>query len=233
MFGGAILAAQVCAAENASKREALWAHAYFARPASAPESLGLEVDVRSSGKRRSLLAVTARQGGDVTASARVATIDQAHSGKIVAWASPPSVPPPGQCPERRYKNPDPTSINGTLDVRVAHPVEEQGRQGGSPDSRCALWARLREPAAPGAAQLALLADHVPFAAREALGGAGVVSLEAALRFFDAATGDEPYEWVLLDIALTAVEGDHGHGRVTLWTESGTLLAEGSQNFLML
>lgn len=234
LFGGATLAALVCAAERASKREALWAHAHFARPATAPQRLGVEVAVRSSGRRQALLDVTARQGADVTANALVATVDRVGAGRRIAWVSPPPAPPPDECPERRYADPDPTSINGTLDVRIAHPGRRGEGAEGSPDGRCVLWARLREAAAPGAAHLALLADHVPFAARQALGNdVGVASLDSSLRIFDAATGDDAFEWVLLDIALTAVEGAHGHGRVTLWSASGTLLAEGSQNFLVL
>lgn len=233
LFGGAAFAALVAAAEHSSRRKTLWAHAHFARPASAPESLHLEVDVRSTGRRQSLLAVTARQGDGIAASALVSTVDRVRAGRSVAWVSPPSVSPPDDCPERSYADPDPTSINGTLDVRVARSGRGDEGDDGSPSGHCVLWARLREAAAPGAAHLALLADHVPFAARQVLGSdPSVVSLESAFRSFDSA-GAQTIEWVLLDIALTAVTGAHGHGRVTLWTENGILLAEASQNFLVL
>lgn len=233
LFGGAAFAALVAAAETSSDRELLWAHVYFTRPASAPGSLCVELEDRSSSGRQSLLAAVARQGDEVTARAALSTLARARVARGRTWLSPPSAPPPEQCSERRYADPDPASINGTLDVRVAHRSADDGPSVSS-SGRCLLWARLRESAAPDAAQLALLADQVPFVAREALGGeVGVVSLDSALRVFAPAAGDGDLDWVLLDVALSAIDGPLGHGRVTLWSEERILLAEVSQNFLVL
>jgi acyl-CoA thioesterase len=232
LFGGAALASFVSAAERVSGREVVSAHAHFIRPAAPPGSLFLELEPRAAGRHRTLLAVTARQDDAVTATALVATADPEPSEPRVVWGAPPLVPPPERCPERSYADPDPRSINGALDVRVAR-GGRAAPDGPSSDGGCALWARLRESAAPGAALLALVADHVPFAARLALGReAGVVSLDSTLRVF-ASAGDEPFEWVLLEIVVAAVEGALGYGRVTLWSERGSRLGEGSQTFRVM
>jgi acyl-CoA thioesterase len=176
--------------------------------------------------------VKARLGDTITATALVSTGDLAAPQPRIVWSAPPSVMRPERCPERSYADRNPDSINGALDVRVAL---GEPRTSGEPssDGRCALWARLREHAASGAALIALVADHVPFAARLALGrDVAVVSLDSSLRLFAAAAA-EAFDWVLLDVVVTAVEGSLGYGRLVLWSERGSQLAEGSQTFRIL
>jgi acyl-CoA thioesterase len=231
LFGGALLAAAVAAAEAATApRRAALAHAALLRAPRLGELVDLEVEVRAAGRRIAQAAVRARCGHDEVAVAQLALVESTASGSIQHWGAAPEVPAPEACSERDYRDPDPESINGALDVRLARGRRREALHGPSADGRCVLWARVRRPVTPSTGVLALLADHIPFGARQALGrDAGVLSLDQSLRVVSLDFTD----WVLLDIQIAAVCGDLGQGRAALFSPDGALLATAAQSFRLL
>ena len=93
-----------------------------------------------------------------------------------------------------------------------------------------MWMRMRdgEPLTP--ARLAFIADMVPVSVMRACGltGAGT-SLDNTLRVGPIVET----EWVLLDLRPHFAHGGYGHGDAFLWSESGVLMATGSQSSTML
>jgi acyl-CoA thioesterase len=227
LFGGAALAAMIAAAEHASGRTVVAAHVQLVRASLAPGRLRIALEAHATSRSVSHLHLRGRLDDTLTAQALVSSVDRAPEPETLRRDTPPVVAPADACPQREYADPDPASINGALDVRVAREAPEN-------EGSCLLWARTRDPVVMCAASLALLADHVPYAARRALGGAQtVVSLDNALRIFSVSPQEVASEWVLLDLSLRAVAGGVGHGRVALWSEAGIPLAEGTQTFRVL
>ncbi len=233
LFGGAALAALISAAERASDRTTVWAHASLERTVVAPAVLRIEVEPCGGGRRIAYLAASASVAGTPVARALLAARDPVGArGERRHWGRRPDAPQPGDCPERRYADLDPDSINGALDVRVASDPRAAARTG-----RCLLWARVRQPLPACPAGLALLADHVPFVAREALApDAAAISLDGELRVLaarDVLAALPPGEALLLDVRLSALADGLGHGRVRIWSAGGLPLAEGAQSFRLL
>ena len=100
-------------------------------------------------------------------------------------------------------------------------------QPGDVQYRC--WARIRDNLASTRQGLTALSDSLGLAIRYNIGrhwrGA---SIDNVIRF----TGDESCEWVLLDMTADGVHNGVGPGLVRLYSESGTMLAVGSQSFVI-
>lgn len=224
LFGGCALAAGVAAMEAVSARPVAWATAQYLSFARLGEVMDVDVTVAVAGRHSTQARAVGYVGSReiVTVNAALGSRETRAAGR---WSTMPDVPAPDDCPVRPPRPGTDRSIMDRLDMRLAlgrvwddlvgHPV---------PEGRSALWVRL-----PGvemsATTLAILGDYVPFGISQALGDwFPSSSLDNTIRVVRV----EPTEWVLVDVRVDAVERGFGHGRVNLWSESGSLLATASQ-----
>jgi acyl-CoA thioesterase len=224
LFGGCALAAGVAAMEAACDRPVAWATAQYLSFARLGEVMDVDVTVAVSGRH----STQARAVGYV-GQREIATVNAALGSRETEaagrWLTMPDLPPPDECPIRPPRPGSERSIMDRLDMRLALGAAWDDLVGNPvPEGRSALWVRL-----PGvemsATTLAILGDYVPFGISQALGGwFPSSSLDNTVRIVRV----EPTEWVLVDVRVDAVDRGFGHGRVNLWSESGTLLATASQ-----
>jgi acyl-CoA thioesterase len=121
-------------------------------------------------------------------------------------------------------------ITDYLDVRLAVGRTLAQLDGSPGGGRWAAWCRLSDHVGPhSAADLAVFGDLVVLAFGDALGRPCTGnSLDNSLRVIDRASSD----WILLDVAVSAVEHGFGHAHAHLWTEEGLLLAIADQTLVL-
>jgi acyl-CoA thioesterase-2 len=228
LFGGCGIGAAVTALEAATGRPLVWATAQYLSYARPPEILDLDVTIPVTGNHNSQARATGHVGDreifTVNASLGRRTFDLDGT-----WATPPDVPPPDACPPVPTFEGGDGTIHARVELRVAH--GRYGAERGTPssDGRSALWIRFREGLDVSAAALAIVADFMPSGISQALGRwAGGNSLDNTIRIVDAT----PSEWILCDIRTLAIRHGFGHGLIHLWSDRRTLLATGSQSFIV-
>ena len=225
LFGGCGLAGAVAALENSCGRPAIWATAQYLSYARLGATVEYEV-------------IRAAHGRHVTQARAVASVDDqeiltvnAALGEPVmpleaVWDVPPDVPPPEECPPRRFPSQFAQTIVEEIEVRVARgrPYEEVEKGAGDPEP--ALWAKLPGELTPSAATLAIFGDYVSNGLSQPLGRYTMTrSLDNTLRIVKLV----PTAWVLCDIRMHAAIGGYAHGTAFLWAQDGSLLAIASQS----
>ena len=230
MFGGVGLASAITAMERTTGRPTIWATAQYLSYAHPPQIVDLDVIVPRAGN-----AVTqARVVGHVqdteilTVNAALGARDNEVEGQ---WATPPSVPPPDDCPPMPRFHPEEKDLHDQIDLRVAKGRYGDARGDGtfSEDGHAVLWARstVNEPMSSGL--LAIIADFVPSATGHALGRhAGANSLDNTIRI----RALEETEWMLCDIRIHGVRNGFVHGRMHIFSDSGALMATASQSAIL-
>lgn len=236
-YGGAALAVAFAAVEAASGRPGLYATAQLVGTAAQGEEVVVRTEVVATGRSVSQVQVDARVGDQLLFSALGAAATPIDGGLAGVGPVMPVVPPPDDCPvlwspevvpRTAHPDGDPTvGQHNASEHRAATLLDPaDGRPG-----RRAMWTRLTGPwSTPGApltpAGLAYVHDMVPMAITATCGvdGAGT-SLDQGLRMAEPADD----EWVLLDLEGEVAAGGFGHGRVTLWSPDGRVLAVGSQS----
>ena len=231
MFGGCGLGAAIVAMERVLDRRVAWATAQYLSYAMVDEVMDLDVTIASNGHFTSQARVVARVGDREVLTVN-AGLGSRPSPVDRSWGSPPDVPKPDDCPERRGRFDDDRfagSIMDRLDMRLAAGAQWDEFPGpGTPTGESALWIRMPE-IEMSAAALAVLGDYVPYGIAQALGHwTRSNSLDNTLRIIRVV----PTEWVLLDIAVHGVADGFGHGRVHLWAEDATHLATASQTAIV-
>lgn len=228
LFGGAGLGAALSAMEQVTGRPPVYASAQFLSFARPGETLSLDVRTLAAGRQTSQALVVATVDGRAVLSVAGA-LGARTSDSSGVWVRPPRVPDPDSCPLVRHWRGD-DGIHAGLDIRVA-----KGRYGadqvGAPemDGRMILWARPRGDVAIDVPFLAVLADLVPGGIGNALGDdIGGNSLDNVLRIVSV----RPTRWVLVDVAIAAIEAGVAHGTVTLSTDGGIVMALGSQSIIV-
>jgi acyl-CoA thioesterase len=226
LFGGCALGGALVALEAASGRPTVWATGQYLSYAPTHSVLDWEVTL-------------ATQGGHVTQGRAVGTVDgreiltvnaalgrdELEAGGI--WVTPPTVPPPDQCPPRFVPEMFRNTIMDRVDVRTAkgRVFEDLDKADkGEPDS--ALWARVPGHLSPSAATLAIFGDYVAGGSSQPLGQPAMGrSLDNTLRVVQL----RDTEWVLCDIRMHALVGGYAQGIAFLWSQEGELLATASQS----
>jgi acyl-CoA thioesterase len=229
LFGGCGLGAALVAIEAASGRPTVWSTAQYLSYAPTHSVLDLSVTLAAVGRR----VIQGRAVGTVgdkeilTVNAAVGLPGSLEVGGV--WASRPEVPPPDQCPPRRFPDFSSASIFDRIDVRLAKGLSFEEITAGSfgpGDPASALWARVLGHLEPSAATLAIIGDYVSGGLSQPLGRRAMSrSLDNTLRVVHL----EPTEWVLCDIRIEAVVDGYGHGHANLWSQGGSLLATASQS----
>ncbi len=228
LYGGTAIAVSLAVSERVTGRDALWATTQFSSTAMLGDRVECLVEELARGRRTSQVRITATAGGEVVFVALGATGEHKPDGLAGSAERMPEVTPPDQGREAGWNRADSTvGWHLATDLREAkvlsHPDPGRGRM--------CLWTRLKDGEQWTPARLAFVADMVPVSVARSLGvhGAGT-SLDNTLR-----CGPMPGEggWVLVDLRPHLAFGGYGHGTVHLWSESGELLATGSQTASML
>lgn len=229
MFGGVGMASAVAALERTAGRPLIWATAQYlgyARPGSVVDiDVWTPVEGKYNTQARSISHVDDKEIISVSAAlgARESPFDS-------QWVEMPTVPRPDDCPTRQHWRGSEEGVHSRMDVRFAKGRSGFDREGAAePDGRTILWARPKEDLAIDAAMLAVMADFVPQGVGNALGqNAGGNSLDNTLRIRRVV----PTEWVLCDIRISGVAGGFAHGSMSLFAESGELMATASQSLIV-
>lgn len=225
LFGGAALAAAVQVLEDATGRPLIWATAQYVSHVHPPTVLTFEIEPLAAGVQVTQARVTASAGG-VPVVAVSAALGERPVEAGGSWLAPPDAPSPADCQARMEWRIPGEGISGRLDSRIAKGRTLDELDGTPGDGHSMLWVRLPELDGLSAAALGILADHVPFAIRHALGRrAGGTSLDTTLRIVRLV----PTTWVLLDIRIHAIARGFAHGRLDMWSEGGQLLATAAQS----
>lgn len=231
LYGGTAIAASICAMEAASQREVLWATTQFVAPAPGGSTIEMRAETLASGRRTAQLRVTATIDGEVMFASLGSTGTPRPDGLAGQFESPPLVTPPEESVERM---PVPPRAEAPVEVgwqrECEHRVAEILSTDRTASGTMAMWTRFRNPAPMTPARIAFSADMVPVAIARGAGrmGAGT-SLDNSMRF----AGRSDTEWVLLELQGNMASGGYGHGLVRVWSQSGRLLAVGSQTASMI
>lgn len=227
MFGGVGLASAIRAMEQTCERPVVWATAQYLSFARPPSVVDLDVWVPAHGKSNSQARVIGHVGDKEIFTVNAA-LGQRDNEISHTWVKAPDVPGPMDCPLREHWRDQRDMLHGRLQTRVAY---GQDRKSGSisPDGRSILWIRPTPGITIDRAMLAVIADFVPSGIGSALGrAAGGNSLDNTIRYCQFV----PTEWVLCDIHVQAIHGGFAHGSMSMFAQSGELLATASQSLIL-
>jgi acyl-CoA thioesterase len=230
IFGGVLTAAAAAVATLVTSKRALAVLSIdFLAAARVGDELVLAPRSHSSGRSvtTSEIVVTAAERVVAVASCAMVspsgTAAPVESSRSVHAHAPSEVPAPTDCPLRLYRWPDPASISSWLEVRIAADEFAEGRG--------LLWVRLDGVERQDGSLLALAADHVAFVGGTMLGANFVLrTMQQSIRF--RAARHEATEWVLVEVAVDALDDRVAHGGTRLWTQDGRLLALSEQTLLV-
>jgi acyl-CoA thioesterase len=221
IYGGAALGAAVEMLESVAGSRVRWATARFLRAPGIGSELLLSHTADIVGRRSSHMTVTATHGDQVAFEVTAVVGDgDTAAGISGQWADMPAVPQPADCPAIPDRPEYARTSVAQADRRTARPGN-----GGQVPGRSSFWMRLKCGGTSTPAGLAWIADSVGAGLSQAVGPlARATSLDNTIRYAAAA----PSEWVLVDVHAHAAADGYAYGDVHLFSESGTLLATGSQ-----
>jgi acyl-CoA thioesterase II len=225
LFGGCGLGAALVALEGTTGRPAIWATAQYVAYAKTGSVVDYEVVLSQVGGHVTQARAIGRVDGEEIISVNGAFGSDDSQGTGV-WVSPPEVPAPESCPERRLPSMMDESIFDRIETRIAIGTgfEQIGRIPATPHS--ALWARIQGHLDSSAATLAIFGDYLTGGVSQALGQRVMArSLDNTLRVVRLSPGP----WVLCDMHIHAVAGGYAQGIAYLWSEDGTFLGTASQS----
>lgn len=225
LYGGCGLAAAIVALEVASGRPTVWATAQYLTYAPTGTTLDWEVILPASGRHTTQGRAIGRLGTQevLTVNAALGHQDLDLEG---TWVTPPSVPPPAECPLQEIPAWFTDSVLQRVEHRLAHGRLFSELDGSPGDPRSSFWARVPGHLDPSASTLAVIGDYVSGGVSQPLGVRTMGrSLDNTLRVARLA----PTEWVLCDIHMHALANGFAQGLAYLWAEDGTLLATASQS----
>ena len=231
IYGGTAIAASMMAMEAATQRDVLWVTTQFVAPAPNGRVIEMQTDVLASGKRTAQVRVTATIDGDVMYASLGSTGIPRENGLTGQFETMPVVTAPSDSAPRMQGPPRaeaPTEPGWARECEYLVPDILSSERGG--DGTMAMWTRFRSGRPMSPAQIAFAADMVPVAIARGAGkmGAGT-SLDNSMRF----SGGADTEWVLLELQGNMASGGYGHGIVRVWSETGKLIAAGSQTASMI
>ena len=219
LFGGCATAAALVVADSLVPQPVVAALAHFGALAQDGGAVTLTSAIVSSGRTMTHVEVAGRVDDRESFLVRVAAGDRPAVHVEGAWVDVPNVAPPDDC--------------GPFD----HPVHA-GTWADRFDWRLARttpnatwWVRPRDGEdPPPLVTAAVLVDYVTYASGRTAGvPMGGLSVDNVVRLHQPSRDDG---WFLLDVHLDAVTGGFGHGTARLFDQHGTLLASGSQSFVV-
>jgi acyl-CoA thioesterase len=234
LYGGAAIASALAAFERATGWPALWSTTQLVSGAGLGETIRLDTTMVARGKSMAQVQTTATAREQLVFTSIGSCGLPRPDGLSGVWPSMPAVTPPAASEPMSDRLPLGIELTAgshlASDHRIATPVDESTGH----DDGVMMWARFCGALSqfrPGAsaASIAYLADVVPFAISRAAGisGAGT-SLDNSLRVVERVACD----WLLIEAKAEAASGGYGHGHLRVWSQSGRLLAVGSQTARM-
>lgn len=221
LFGGCAVGAVIAGLERATGRPLAWVTGQFLTACRPPDELRFEIDRLVEGRNITQATVVARVDDDDVLAFQAALGSRPTTDGHLRDASMPAAPSPDRCSPV-----DPPSGTGGLRPRfdgrsIPAPPGSEGRPATS-----RWWFRTDELADQGdPALLAVVLDFVPMALSASLGrpvfGA---SLDNTLRVVERAATP----WVLAELTLDSLADGVAHVAGRAWTDTGVLLAVGSQ-----
>jgi len=223
LLGGATLALALEVAAIATARPVVQGALQFISFTPLGAVLELEVQTLQAGRTLAQVRVTGSAEGRTLFHAG-AVLGSREGFASQQWTEAPHAPEPEASPPCADLPPQDEN------ARFLAGIEVREAGGAAPASgRTLMWLRRRDGAPLDTANLAMFADFVPLALGRATGRAGGGnSLDNSLRLVRTATPG----WCLCDITVSAAHGSFAQGSVSLWDESGALLATGAQSLLM-
>jgi acyl-CoA thioesterase II len=220
IYGGAALGAAVEMLECVSGSRVRWATARFLRAPSIGSELVLSHVADFVGRRSSHMTVTATHGDQVAFEVTAVVGRGDQTGISGQWAAMPAVPQPADCPAVPDRAEHARNAAGQADRRTA-----RAGNGDRAPGRSSVWTRLKGGGTSTPAGLAWIADSIAAGLSRSVGPLALAtSLDNTIRYAAAAHS----EWVLVDVHAHASADGYAYGDVHLFSESGTLLATGSQ-----
>ncbi|MEL7542055.1 MAG: thioesterase family protein [Pseudomonadota bacterium] len=215
--GGACTAILIDALEQVTGKPLIQTNAQFFATPKANENATVTVDRRKPGRSVEMISAVLTHAAElqVVLSGSFGTrrdIGDYH------WTHPPDFPSPDKGMKMPFVRADPGDLHTILDMRLATDPE---------DGRMVFWVRTPSRLNMRPARfLALIADYIPEAIHMSIGRpAGAISLDNSIRV----TGHQPTDWTLCVTELEEIKHGIFHGRMTIFSEGGELLATASQS----
>jgi acyl-CoA thioesterase-2 len=227
LFGGVGLAAGVIALQQATDKPIIWATGQYLSITQQPAVLDLEVILPAIGRN----VTQGRVVGHLGDKEIITILGACGARPNVAqgmWKTMPDAPAPHDC-EPVAHDPETDSLHLHVDVRVARGMYGfSGTGTPSGDDRSMLWVRMPE-VEHDAGALAIIADYMPSALGNALGKVtSCTSIDNTIRFANMV----PSEWILCDNRIEFIGHGFGYGNVTMWSQTGEMLATASQSMIV-
>ena len=227
LFGGVGLAAGVIALQQAIDKPIIWATGQYLSITQQPAVLDLEVLLPAIGRN----VTQGRVVGHLGDKEIITILGACGARPNVAqgmWQTMPDAPAPHDC-EPVAHDPETDSLHLHVDVRVARGMYGfSGTGTPSGDDHSMLWVRMHE-VEHDAGALAIIADYMPSALGNALGKVtSCTSIDNTIRFANMVSS----EWILCDNRIEFIGNGFGYGSVTMWTQTGEMLATASQSMIV-
>lgn len=213
MMGGVTTGAVITAMEHYTGRQLLWSSSQFVAHAPAETDFDIELRIVAEGARLTQAQGTLLDGDRVVVST-MAALGELSGEPSIQCGKPQAMRLPQECPP---KESDGIGVAGDLLDQFERRVADQSDEAAFE----ALWLRPKDNRECGSGLLAVLGDFLPGATSMTRGAS---SVDNTLRVH----GVESSEWFLAESRLEAVRGRIYHGTMSLFSESGTLLAVASQ-----
>lgn len=225
MSGGACVGAAVFALEAHTDRPLIQLSAQFLSAPPNGTTATLSVATIKSG--RSITQATSKLEADGVASVNVlGTFGSRDPSIDRQWQPVLDVEPPDNCPRLAFIREDEQDLHTHLDIRQVS-RHEQTAQGS-----LVFWVRSPKEVSSCAVApfLAVIADYLPEAIHKSIGSpAGATSLDNQLRVLSR----DLTQWTLCQVSLAGIAHGVCHGRISLYNQSGDLLAMGEQSAVVI
>lgn len=190
LWGGALMGAAISALESEFQTPMLSFNAQFLNPVGNEGTLELAPALRVHGKRIRHAAIDVTYK-DKRVLGAAAVLGSPQGEESLITRAHKDIPPPEDCPPRKWLKPFPGGLGDQLDTRVG-PVSS---------NRSTLWTRCNGAMEQRltSALVAVAADHPAYALAvfKADGSFGV-TLDSSLRFVSDPTAHSADAWILVD-----------------------------------
>jgi acyl-CoA thioesterase II len=217
--GGAQLAAIVALLEARSDRPLIEASIQFRTSPPRGGSFAVSIPWRNEGRSITQAEACVSQDDKIMAKA-IATLGERTGIGSFDWMAAPAASAPENCPPLPFIRMDPGDLHSHLGFRIANDPQNDR------DGRLLFWVPWSDNRSVPSAFLALVGDYLPEAVHFNIGRpAGAISLDNKLRIIRRTST----RWLLCETRLHAVNAGLFHGSMSIFDESGALLAVAGQS----
>lgn len=227
MFGGVGLGSGIQALERSCQRRVIWAAAQYVSYARPGSTVTWTVTELTTGRFNTQATVSGRVDDQLIVTANAA-LGSRPTPFARQWLTAPDVRPAAVCIPIERGFPAGDGLHTQLDTRAAQ-LTNGDYHVATEDGRVLLWVKPHNPCALDAVLLAVVADYLPMGVGRALGtNMGGNSLDNTIRIHQIV----PTEWLLCDLQIAGVHDGFGHGAMSLFAETGELLATAGQSLIL-